>query len=445
MEQKSIQREQWSTKLGFILAAVGSAVGLGNLWGFAYRSSQGGGAAFVILYIFVVLIVCLPIFVAEFALGRSSEKSAVLAPIKAAGKNWAPLGWLFLIAPLGIASYYAVIMGWTLDIFLQSLFSGLPDNVDEAASLFNSIHNGKRDFIGQIFSLALGAYIVSGGIKKGIEKLNKICMPILFFILILLAIWAAFLGNAEEGYRNFLLNFDFNQLTNPTTIRNAFSQAFFSLSLGIGIMITYASYLNKKSNLTKQAIQITILDTAVGLMAGLITFPIIFTFGLGETISNSTIATLFITIPSGLGQYGLAGRIVAILFFGLAYIAAITSLISLIEIPVSTLIDKFKINRKKASLITVLFTFIIGIPSALSTDLLGNIDSLANILLITGGLLVCFLIGWAVPKTLDKELNNSDTSWLTKKYLKFMLRYIAPVLVSCGLIVSIYDLLNSWF
>ena len=209
MEQKSIQREQWSTKLGFILAAVGSAVGLGNLWGFAYRSSQGGGAAFVILYIFVVLIVCLPIFVAEFALGRSSEKSAVLAPIKAAGKNWAPLGWLFLIAPLGIASYYAVIMGWTLDIFLQSLFSGLPDNVDEAASLFNSIHNGKRDFIGQIFSLALGSYIVSGGIKKGIEKLNKICMPILFFILILLAIWAAFLGNAEEGYRNFLLNFEF--------------------------------------------------------------------------------------------------------------------------------------------------------------------------------------------------------------------------------------------
>ncbi len=443
MEQKSIQREEWNSKLGFILAAVGSAVGLGNLWGFAYRSSQGGGAAFVLLYIFVVLVVGIPIFVAEFSLGRSTTTSAVLAPIKAAGKKWGALGFLFLIAPLAIASYYAVIMGWTADIFFQSLFVGLPENTDKAGELFNIIHNGSRDFVGQIFSLLLALYIVSGGIRKGIEKLNKICMPILFIILLGLVIWAAFLGNAVEGYRNFLFNFDLSQLANPTTIRNAFSQAFFSLSLGIGIMITYASYLNKKSNLTKQAVQIASLDTAVGLMAGLITFPIIFTFGLSETISNSTIATLFITIPSGLGQYGLIGRLVAILFFGLAYIAAITSLISLIEIPVSTLIDKFKIKRNRASLITVIFTFFLGVPSALSTDLLGNIDALANVLLILGGFLVSFLIGWVLPKTLDKELTNSGSSLLTKNYLKFMLKYITPTIVAWGLIISIYDLFNG--
>ena len=444
MEQKSIQREEWNSKLGFILAAVGSAVGLGNLWGFAYRSSQGGGAAFVLLYIFVVLVVGIPIFVAEFSLGRSTKTSAVLAPIKAAGKGWAALGFLFLIAPLAIASYYAVIMGWTADIFFQSLFVGLPKNTDQAGELFNIIHNGSRDFFGQIFSLALALYVVSGGIRKGIEKLNKICMPILFIILLGLVIWSAFLGNAAEGYRNFLFNFDLSQLANPTTIRNAFSQAFFSLSLGIGIMITYASYLNKKSNLTKQAVQIASLDTAVGLMAGLITFPIIFTFGLNETISNSTIATLFITIPSGLGQYGLIGRLVAILFFGLAYIAAITSLISLIEIPVSTLIDKFKIKRNKASLITIIFTFLLGIPSALSTDLLGNIDAISNVLLILGGFLVCFLIGWVLPKTLDKELTNSGSSLLTRNYLKFMLKYITPPIVAWGLIISIYDLFNGW-
>ena len=443
MEQKSIQREEWNSKLGFILAAVGSAVGLGNLWGFAYRSSQGGGAAFVLLYIFVVLVVGIPIFVAEFSLGRSTTTSAVLAPIKAAGKKWGALGFLFLIAPLAIASYYAVIMGWTADIFFQSLFVGLPQNTDKAGELFNIIHNGSRDFVGQIFSLLLALYIVSGGIRKGIERLNKICMPILFIILLGLVIWAAFLGNAVEGYRNFLFNFDLSQLSNPTTIRNAFSQAFFSLSLGIGIMITYASYLNKKSNLTKQAVQIASLDTAVGLMAGLITFPIIFTFGLSETISNSTIATLFITIPSGLGQYGLIGRLVAILFFGLAYIAAITSLISLIEIPVSTLIDKFKIKRNRASLITVIFTFFLGVPSALSTDLLGNIDALANVLLILGGFLVSFLIGWVLPKTLDKELTNSGSSLLTKNYLKFMLKYITPTIVAWGLIISIYDLFNG--
>ncbi len=444
MEQQSIQREEWNSKLGFILAAVGSAVGLGNLWGFAYRSSQGGGAAFVILYIFVVLVVGIPIFVAEFSLGRSTNTSAVLAPIKAAGKKWSALGFLFLISPLAIASYYAVIMGWTADIFFQSLIVGLPENTSQAGESFNLIHNGTRDFVGQILSLVLAFYIVSGGIKKGIEKLNKICMPILFIILLGLVIWAAFLGNAGEGYRNFLFDFDLSQLANPTTIRNAFSQAFFSLSLGIGIMITYASYLNKKSNLTKQAVQIATLDTAVGLMAGLITFPIIFTFGLNETISNSTIATLFITIPSGLGQYGFIGRLVAILFFGLAYIAAITSLISLIEIPVSTLIDKFKIKRDRASVITIIFTFLLGIPSALSTDLLGNIDAIANVLLILGGFLVSFLIGWIIPKTLDKELTNSGSSLIVRNYLKFMLKYVTPILVAWGLIISVYDLLKGW-
>jgi len=444
LTEKSIKREQWGSKLGFVLAAVGSAVGLGNLWGFAYRSSQGGGAAFVLLYVLVVMVVCLPIFVAEFALGRNTATSAFLAPIKAAGPRWAPLGWLFLIAPLSIASYYAVIMGWTADIFIQSLFVGLPLNPEESSSLFDSIHAGKRDLIGQIFSLGIGAYIISGGIKKGIEKLNKVCMPILFIILISLAIWAAFLSNSGEGYRNFLLNFDINQLKNPTTIRNAFSQAFFSLSLGIGIMITYASYLNKKSDLPKQAIQIASLDTIVGLMAGLITFPIIFSFGLGETISKSTIATLFITIPSGLGQYGSIGRFVAILFFGLAYIAAITSLVSLLEIPVATLIDKFKIKRNHASMLTVGFTFIIGIPSVLSTNILGNIDAIANVLLILGGFLVSFLLGWVIPKTLDVELKNSGSSSLTKSYIKFMLKYVTPIIVAWGLSISVYDLLKGW-
>ena len=456
MIQKKIKREQWSSRLGFVLAAVGSAVGLGNLWGFAYRSSEGGGAAFVVLYVLIVLIVCLPIFIAEFALGRSTGTSSFLAPIKAAGSNWAPLGWLFLISPLLIASYYAVIMGWTADIFIQSLFIGLPENADASSSLFTSLHAGElvfkdikplyleRDILGQVFSIVIGALIVSGGIKKGIEKLNKICMPILFIILISLVIWAAFLGNASEGYRNFILNFDIKQLTNPNTIRNAFSQAFFSLSLGIGIMITYSSYLNKKSNLPKQAIQIASLDTAVGLMAGLITFPIIFSFGLGEAISNSTIATLFITIPTGLGQYGFIGRFVAISFFGLAYIAAITSLVSLLEIPVATLIDKFNLNRKNASFLTAIFIFIIGIPSALSTDILGNIDAFVNILLILGGFLVSFLLGWVIPKTLDNELKNSGSSIITRSYLKFMLRYITPVLVACGLSISIYDLLKGW-
>ena len=149
-------------------------------------------------------------------------------------------------------------------------------------------------------------------------------------------------------------------------------------------------------------------------------------------------------IPSGLGQYGLIGRLVAVLFFGLAYIAAITSLISLIEIPVSTLIDKFKIKRNRASIITIIFTFLLGIPSALSTDLLSNIDAIANVLLILGGFLVSFLIGWVIPKTLENELTNSGSSLFTRNYLKLMLKYVTPILIAWGLIISVYDLLKSW-
>ena len=444
MAQNSIKREQWSSKLGFVLASVGSAVGLGNLWGFAYSSSQGGGAAFVILYLIVVLVVCLPIFVAEFALGRNTKSSAFIAPIKAAGTNWAPLGWLFIITPLIIASYYAVIMGWTADIFLHSLFVGLPNNPDEGSELFGLISNGGgREFIGQLFSLGLGAYIVSGGIKKGIEKINLICMPALFILLVALVIWAAFLDKAGLGYSNFILNFDFKQL-DTTTIRFAFSQAFFSLSLGIGVMVTYASYLNKKNNLPKQSLQIASADTLVGLMAGLITFPIIFTFNLGESISGSTLGTLFIVIPSGLGQYGLIGRVVAITFFGLAYLAAITSMISLLEIPVATLIDKFKFKRHISAIITFVFLFLIGIPSVLSTSFLGNMDGIVKILLMSGGFLVAFLMGWVLPKSLDTELKTSGSSVFIRFYLKLMLRYVTPVVLAWGVLISFYDILNGW-
>ena len=444
MNQNLIKREQWSSKLGFIFAAVGSAVGLGNLWGFAYRSSQGGGAAFVLLYILVVLVICLPVFVAEFSLGRNTATSAFLAPIKAAGQNWAPLGWLFLIAPLAIASYYSVIMGWTIDMFFHTLFNKLPENKEQADELFNLLSGGNRDMIGQIFSLFLGGLIISGGIKKGIEKINKICMPLLFILLFALVIWAAFLNNALDGYYNFILNFDLSQLFDPDNIKNAFSQAFFSLSLGIGIMVTYSSYLNKEADLPKQSFQIASLDTLVGLMAGLITFPIMFTFGFGSSFDGDPIGALFKYIPTGLGDYGFAGRLVAILFFGLIYIAAITSLISLLEIPVSTLMDKFNFNRKKATFFTVIFTFFIGVPSAINAGFIGKIDDLANILLILGGFLVSFLLAWVVPKILDTELINSGTSLITRNYLKFMLKYITPILISAGLLVTIKQTLIKW-
>ena len=206
MDSKISQREQWTSRLGFILAAAGSAVGLGNLWGFAYRASQGGGAAFVVLYILIVLIVCLPVFVAEMALGRSSMASSLLAPVKLGGKNWYPLGILCLIAPLGIASYYSVIMGWTADTLFHSLFFGLPNNLGEAENFFGSISSGSSVLLGHLLSLLLTAFIVSSGIKKGIEKVTRYFMPILFIILLGLVIWATTLSGAWEGYKLSLIH-----------------------------------------------------------------------------------------------------------------------------------------------------------------------------------------------------------------------------------------------
>ena len=445
MDSKITEREQWTSRIGFILAAAGSAVGLGNLWGFAYRSSQGGGAAFVFLYVLIVLIVCLPVFVAEMALGRNAMKSALLAPVKLGGTNWYPLGILFFIAPLGIASYYSVIMGWTADTLFHSLFIGLPSNLTEAETFFGSISSGKSVLIGHLLSLLLSALIVSSGIKKGIEKITRFFMPVLFIIIVFLAIWAASLSGAWEGYKTFLFKFDFAELRNPQTIRNAFTQAFFSLSLGIGIMVTYASYLNKKSNLPKLSIGVASLDTLVGLMAGLITFPIILTFGLNDAISESTVGALFISIPTALGSYGAVGRIVAVAFFALAYIAAITSLVSLLEVPVSSIMDKFGFKRQKSVWLITFFLFLAGIPSALDINILGTFDSIfGGVLLIFGGFLVSFFMGWVVPGKFNEELNVSKVGIKTTRYLKFMTRWVAPPIIAFGLLISLFDLLNGW-
>ena len=439
------RREQWKSNFGFVLAAAGSAVGLGNLWGFAYRASQGGGLAFILLYVLIVLIVCLPVLVAEMVLGRSTGKSPLIAPIKAGGNNWESMGWLFITASIGILAFYAVLMGWTADTFFHSLFFGLPGNMSEAEAFFGSISNGSSVLLGQLLSLVLTAAVVAAGIRGGIEKLTKWCVPLLFFLLIVLAIWSATLQGTWEGYRTFLLRWDASQFFNSTTIRNAFTQAFFSLSLGIGVMIAYSSYLDSNKKLPKQALGVASLDTAVGVLAGMVTFPIVMSFGLKEVISGSTVGTLFISLPTGLGNLGFTGRIVAVLFFALAFIAAITSSVSLLEVPVSSLMDRFGWSRYKSVLISTSLIFIIGIPSALNTNILGKMDSIfGGILLILGGFLLSILLGWVVPRRFDEDLSSSKSENRVRRYLKFMLRWVSPPVIAFGLIVSFLDLIKNW-
>ena len=210
-------------------------------------------------------------------------------------------------------------------------------------------------------------------------------------------------------------------------------------------MVTYASYLNKKSNLPKLSVGVASLDTLVGLMAGFITFPIVLTFGLSDAISESTVGALFISIPTGLGAYGAAGRIVAVAFFALAYIAAITSSVSLLEVPVSSLMDKFGFKREKSVWLITLFLFLAGIPSALNLNILGTVDSIfGGVLLIFGGFLVTFFMGWVVPGKFNEELSDSKVGIKTTRYLKFMTRWVAPPIIGFGLFISVFDLLKGW-
>ena len=433
-------REQWRTRWGFVLAAAGSAVGLGNLWGFAYRSSQGGGLAFLLLYILVVLVVCLPVLVAEMVLGRSTESSPFVAPIKIAGSSWTPLSLLFGIASCGILSFYAVIMGWTADTFFHSLFIGLPADMNAASEFFERISSGKSVFVGQIFSLLLTAIVVSAGIRKGIERLTRWCMPLLFVLLLVLTGWAATLPGAMDGYKTFLFSWDPSQLMEKSTIKNAFNQAFFSLSLGIGIMVAYSSYLDKNNQLPKAALRVASFDTAVGLLAGMITFPIVLSYGLQGAISKSTVGALFIALQTGFANLGSIGRLFAALFFALAFIAAITSSISLLEVPVSSLIDRFGWRRRKAVWLSTVVIFLIGIPSAIWIDFLSNMDAILNLTLMLGGLVISILLGWIVPGKFDSDLSTSNSDIRVRTYLKFMLRWVSPPAISIGLYASFTDL-----
>ena len=437
-------KEQWRSGFGFVLAAAGSAVGLGNLWGFAYRASQGGGGAFLLLYVLIVLVVCLPVLVAEMVLGRSTGNSPLLAPVTAAGRRWQPMGWLFVLAASGILAFYAVLMGWTGATLVQTLSLGLPLDIDQAKTFFDGLSGGRAALIGQLLSLVATAVVVAAGVRSGIERLSRWGLPLLFLLLIGLAFWASGLDGAVEGYRTFLLRWDSAELTNLTTIRNAFTQAFFSIGTGIGCILAYAAYLDRKAHLPREAVAVVGMDTAVGVLAGMVTFPVVISFGLQEVVSGSTLGTIFIALPTGLASLGSTGQVVAVLFFGLALIAAITSAVSLLEVPVACLIDRLGWSRPRAVWVSTALIFVAGLPAATSLDVLGWMDSVfGGLLLILGGLLLALLLGWVAPNRFKEDLAGSGTPVPLQGLLLVMLRWVSPPVVAVGLVISLVDLVNG--
>ena len=438
-------KEHWGSRLGFVLAAAGSAVGLGNLWGFAYRASQGGGGAFLLLYLLIVLVVCLPVLVAEMVLGRSTGHSPLLAPVTAAGKRWQPLGWVFIAASCGILAFYAVLMGWTGHTLLHALLVGLPADLDASNTFFAGVSSGSSVLLGQGLSLLLTALVVVTGVQAGIGRLSRWALPLLFVLLIGLAIWASGLEGAAAGRQTFLLEFDRSQLTNLTTIRNAFNQAFFSIGTGIGCILAYAAYLDRRAHLPREAVAVAGMDTAVGLLAGLVTFPVVMSFGLQDTISASTVGTLFVALPTGLASLGFTGRVVAVLFFLLAYLAAITSSVSLLEVPVASLMDRLGWSRRKAVTLAAVLIFVAGLPAATSESALGFMDAVfGGVLLIVGGLLISLLMGWSAPSRFRDDLSQSGTPLGLRRVLLFSLRWVSPLVIAIGLVISLVDLVRGW-
>lgn len=437
-------KEQWKSGLGFVLAAAGSAVGLGNLWGFAYRASQGGGGAFLFLYVLIVLVVCLPVLVAEMVLGRSTGHSPLLAPVTVAGRRWQPMGWLFVVAASGILAFYAVLMGWTVVTLVQVISQGLPADISQAEAFFAGLSGGRSALLGQLLSLVVTAVVVAAGVRGGIERLSRWGLPLLFVLLVGLAIWAAGLEGSGDGYRTFLLRWDGSQLTNFTTIRNAFTQAFFSIGTGIGCILAYSAYLDRKAQLPGEAVAVVGMDTAVGVLSGMVTFPVVMSFGLKDVISGSTLGTIFIALPTGLASLGSTGRLVAVLFFGLALIAALTSAVSLLEVPVACLIDRLGWSRSLAVWVSTAVIFVAGLPAATSMDVLGWMDSVfGGLLLILGGLLLALLLGWVVPDRFREDLAQSGTPPFLNQLLLVMLRWVSPPVVALGLLISVVDLATA--
>lgn len=418
-------REQWSTRMGFVLAAVGSAVGLGNMWRFSYLTAENGGAAFVLLYVAMTLLVGLPVLLAELVLGRGARRSPIEALAHYGGPRWRALGFLFVAAGFLILAYYSVIAGWTVRYALVGLLVGFDGDAGER---FGQLATGPRALFWHLLFMALTAGLVMGGVRRGIERASLLLMPLLFAIVLGLAVYAATLPGAEAGYRYYFQP-SFRELFDVRVLRDAAGQAFFSLSLGMGAMLTYASYLSRDTHLPNESLVIAGADFAVAFVAGLVVFPMLFAFGLQGEVGESTVGALFITLPHAFAEMGGAGRVVGVLFFVALVVGALTSAISLFEVVVSSLMDVADFERPHAALLLGSIVAMLGIPPASDLDVLGAMDTLAgNVLLLVGGLGLAVFVGWRMDDPVaEAAAGASGIRWFG--VWRGLLRFAVPAVL----------------
>ena len=442
---QKMDRASFGSKIGAILAAAGSAVGLGNIWRFPYEAGNHGGAAFILLYLACVFIMGMPIMIAEFTVGRRAKASTGRAfGLLANNSKWNVIGMLGVLAGLLILGYYSVVAGWTLEYILSSVTNGFADKKPEdfVAAFQSFSQDPIRPVVWLLAFLFFTHYIVVKGVKDGIEKSSKILMPVLFILIVVLAICSMALPNASKGLE-FLLKPDFSKV-NADVFLGAMGQAFFSLSLGMGCLSTYASYFGSDTRLGKTALSVGVIDTFVAILAGLIIFPAAFSVGIQPDAGPSLI---FITLPNvfqqAFGGIPFLAMIFSLLFYVLLALAALTSTISLHEVVTAYLNERFKISRNRAAMLVTGFCVVTGILSSLSLGAwdakffsLGFFDLLdfvtAKLMLPLGGLLVCLFVGWYLKRSVSyEELTNYGLQKAAYfPVYMFILRYFAPIAIT---------------
>lgn len=438
-------RPLFGSRIGAILAAVGSAVGLGNIWKFPYEAGQNGGSAFLLVYLACVLFLGVPVMLAEFFMGRHTRQGAVGAYRRLGiGSPWGYAGYLGVLGAFLILGYYSVVAGWTAEYLCQSaseLMCGTQEfkSPERFAAEFDAfITSPVRPILWTVLVLGLSFAAISFGVKHGIELSAKIMMPMLFFLMIILCVRAMTLPGAAEGLRFFLLP-DFSKFGSRTVL-SAMGQAFFSLSIGMGCMVTYASYFERSTNMQATACSVAAIDTLVAFMAGLVIFPAVFSFGIAPEHGPTLV---FVTLPNVFQQMPL-GAVWSTAFFLLLVIAAITSLISLYEVATAYLTDEFHWGRLPAAAAVGGGILFFAVFCSLSCGVLNDfkilgltifdaLDSLTNrVLMPLGGVLVCLFVGWRIDRRILKaELTNKGSvPFHFFRCYAFFLRYVAPIAIT---------------
>ena len=441
-------RANFGSKLGVILATAGSAVGLGNVWRFPYMTGENGGAVFILIYINCVVLLGIPCMISEFIVGRHGQANTARAYRKLAGRTpWALIGYMGVLTGFLITGYYAVVSGWCLQYILASLIGHLQGDPEYFKTYFAELASDPvKPVLWTVIILGVTYLIIEHGVRDGIERASKMLMPTLFILLLLIVGASCMLPNADKGIE-FLFKPDLSKLTGDVFL-GALGQSFYSMSIAMGCLCTYASYFSKYTNLTKSASQIAFIDCMVAILAGLMIFPAAFSVGVNPDSGPSLI---FITLPNVFQQAFAAipvvGYCISLLFFVLLSLAALTSLMSLHEVSTAFIHEELMVSRKKAALIVTILTSIIGAFCSLS---LGAVDGLVvfgkslfdwfdfitgQIFLPIVGFLTCIFIGWFVPHHIVKEEFTNSGELKSQSYVRlfhifiFLVKYVCPLAI----------------